>query len=401
MNHGVRIMRFAFAIALLVASRAGNAQSRLPSRLSDADFWVLSQTLSEPDGFFQSENYVSNELQMQFVIPRFASISPMARSVYLGVGPEQNYTYIAAIRPQIAFLLDIRRGNLLEHLLYKAIFELSEDRADFLSHLFSKPRPANLARHSSIDTIAGKFWDVFGDSVLLRKNREAIFDVLLRRHSLPLSTADTLQLSTIIQMFYRAGLGIHYSFPRTNTRNDATFFDIVVAADSIGGQRGFLASDSAFRFVKDLHGRNMIVPVVGDFAGPKALRDIGRWVRERGATIGAFYVSNVEQYLFQNDRWRPFYANVETLPIDSTSVFVRSLPNMTYNVLYRGSSISIARCDTTLNVVDRRGCVDVRGLYVQDTRPGFRSVTSNIERFIMGLRGGLVMEYFDLARVSR
>src|SRR6185503_17792104 len=223
-------------------------------------------TLSEPDGLFQSENYVSNEQDMQAVIPRFASLSPASRSVYLGVGPEQNYTYIAAMRPQIAFILDIRRGNLLEHLLYKAIFELSEDRADFMSRLFSKPRPQNLVRNSSIDLIADKFWDVIGDSVLFRHNREAVYDVLLRRHGLPLTTADTLQLSTIYRTFYSAGLGLHYSFPRANTRNDATFYDILVAADSNGVKRGWLASDSAFRFVKDMHARNMIVPVVGDFS---------------------------------------------------------------------------------------------------------------------------------------
>jgi hypothetical protein len=144
----------------------------------------------------------------------------------------------------------------------------------------------------------------------------------------------------------------------------------------------------------------MIVPVVGDFAGPKALREIGKWVRERGATVGVYYVSNVEQYLFQNDRWLPFYANVETLPIDSTSVFVRSLPNTATRVLYRGPSARAVMCDTT-QAVNGRVCVNTVGLYMHDTRPGFRSGLSNIQRFITALRGGLVMEYADLARQSR
>ena len=40
--------------------------------------------------------------------------------------------------------------------------------------------------------------------------------------------------------------------------------------------------------------------VIGDFAGPKALRAVGRWVRAHDAKIDALYVSNVEQYLFMS-----------------------------------------------------------------------------------------------------
>ena len=64
--------------------------------------------------------------------------------VYLGVGPEQNYTYMVAVRPRLAIIFDIRRGNLDLQLMYKALFELAKDRAEFISLLFSKPRPAGL-----------------------------------------------------------------------------------------------------------------------------------------------------------------------------------------------------------------------------------------------------------------
>ena len=64
--------------------------------------------------------------------------------MYLGVGPEQNFPYIIALKPGMAIIFDMRRGNLHEHLLYKAMFELSNDRADFLSRLFSRARPAGL-----------------------------------------------------------------------------------------------------------------------------------------------------------------------------------------------------------------------------------------------------------------
>jgi hypothetical protein len=65
------------------------------------------------------------------------------------------------------------------------------------------------------------------------------------------------------------------------------------------------------------------VPVVGNFAGPKALRAIGAYVREGQAKISAFYVDEVEPYLVQAGVWGTFCANAATLPIDGSSVFIR------------------------------------------------------------------------------
>ena len=53
---------------------------------------------SEPDGFFRSDNLLSNELGFQQVVPELANRRKPGR-VYMGVGPEQNFTYIAATKP--------------------------------------------------------------------------------------------------------------------------------------------------------------------------------------------------------------------------------------------------------------------------------------------------------------
>ena len=77
--------------------------------------------------------------------------------------------------------------------------------------------------------------------------------------------------------------------------------------------------------------RNAIVPITGDFAGPKALRSVGRYLKSHDATVTAIYTSNVEQYLFQSDtNWRKYYANVATLPIDAKTTFIRSVSNRGY-----------------------------------------------------------------------
>src|SRR5262249_39627391 len=116
------------------------ASAQIPSRLSDAEFWRLSSEYSEPDGVFHSENLVSNELRFQTIVPALWQMAVPGRA-YLGVGSEQNFTYIAATRPAIAFIVDIRRGNLDLHLIYKALFELSSNRVEFVSRLFSRKAP--------------------------------------------------------------------------------------------------------------------------------------------------------------------------------------------------------------------------------------------------------------------
>src|ERR1043166_297182 len=71
----------------------------LPTRLSDEGFWKLVTDFSEPGGSFPSDNLVSNELGFHNVLPELTG-DRKPGGVYLGVGPEQNFTYIAALRPK-------------------------------------------------------------------------------------------------------------------------------------------------------------------------------------------------------------------------------------------------------------------------------------------------------------
>src|SRR5579872_4045893 len=117
------------AFSLLAVPLAADS---LPASLTDREFWKVITDLSEPDGFFRSDNLLSNEMGYQQVIPDLVSRAKSGR-VYMGVGPEQNFTYIAATKPAMVFIIDIRRGNLDLQMMYKALFELSADRADFVS----------------------------------------------------------------------------------------------------------------------------------------------------------------------------------------------------------------------------------------------------------------------------
>jgi hypothetical protein len=106
-----------------------------------------------------------------------------------------------------------------------------------------------------------------------------------------------------------------------------SFAFLMAQDDGQGVERGFLATEANYRAVRDMQRRNAILPVVGDFAGEKALHAVARWLKEHGAAVSVYYLSNVEQYLFQSDAWTRFYENVEELPRDSASTFIRSVAN--------------------------------------------------------------------------
>ena len=305
------------------------ATAPLPARLADRAFWELSTSLSEPNGFFRSDNLVSNEHTFQYVIPRLIQ-QGRAGGVYMGVAPDQNFTYIVATRPQIAFVLDIRRGNLLEHLMYKALIELSADRVEFVSRLFAKPRPPSLGPRSSVNDIFTAFAAVSTSEAMYRRQVLEITNQLTKFHGFPLSPDDLEHIESIYFAFFWEGPSLRYStgsglggpgrgvgFP--------SYEELMMATDWEGQARGYLASESAFQTLKGYQERNLIVPVIGDFAGPKALRGIGRYIREHESVVTAFYVSNVEQYLFQDGRFNEFARNVATLPVDARSTFIRSV----------------------------------------------------------------------------
>jgi hypothetical protein len=306
------------------ASRSQARAETLPARLSDAEFWTLSQDLSEPDGSFRSDNLVSNEIWGQVVIPDLVSrVKP--GGVYLGVGPEQNFTYIAALKPKMVFITDVRRGNLHMHLMYKALFELSETRADFVSLLFTKARPSGLSTASSATTLINAYWDApTSTEAVYKDNLKRLQDHLTKTRGLPLGKADLDGIEYVYWSFYWYGPPITYNSSRGGSGSMVSYGDLMLATDAAGVNRAYLATEDAFRVIKDLHQRNLIVPVVGNFAGPKALRAVGRYVRERGATISAMYLSNVEQYLEQDGIWNLFCANVASMPLVETSTFIRS-----------------------------------------------------------------------------
>jgi len=316
---------------LLVALCAGAASTAAapPSRFTDQEFWTLVTDLSEPGGSFRSDNLLSNELRLQFVIPDLLRVVPRGRA-YVGVGPEQNFTYIAAVQPAVAFIVDIRRGNLQLQLMYKALFELSGDRADFVSRLFSRKLPDGLGAGASARQIFDAVAAAEPSDALYDRNLKAIDAQLLARHGFPLSADDLKGIEHVLHAFYVFGPAINYSSSESDGVNATTgnyrpsYAELMEATDSEGHARGYLATDDAFAYVKTLESKNLVVPIVGDFGGPRALRALGGYLKSHAMTVSAFYVSNVEQYLRVERVWGSFCGNAARLPIDDASTFIRA-----------------------------------------------------------------------------
>jgi hypothetical protein len=329
----MKLRRTALAAPILALALAGwpdgsaaTGGTGVPVRLSDQEFWRLSEAFSEPGGTFHSDNVVSNEAWYQHVVP---DLVQRARSggVYLGVGPEQNFTYMVALRPRMAFIIDIRRGNLHEHLLYKALFEMSTDRADFVSRLFSRVKPAGLTVASPVEQIFDAVQATTPSRETFERNVKSVADWLTVRHGFALRPEDLPGIEYVYTQFFAAGPGLVYTLNTSSggrAIGSPSYAALMAADDGQGVQRGFLVTDERFQWLKGLHQRNMLVPVVGNFGGPRAIRQVGQYLKSVGATVSAFYLSNVEMYLQQDRLWDAFCRNVAALPLEASSTFIRS-----------------------------------------------------------------------------
>ena len=319
-------------VSLSLGSRV--SAPSIPERIGDEAFWRMVSDYSEPGGFFRSDNFVSNEITFQWVLPELGKTTKTG-GVYMGVGPDQNFTYIVAMQPRIAFIVDIRRQNMLHHLLYKSLIELSADRAEFLSRLFSRPRPAGLDAGGGPSALFQAYANVPADSALFARNLAAVKEQLVTRHKFGLTSDDLRTIEYVYTAFFAAGPDLTYSFTMPGRgasmmfygRRMPTYAELMMESDGTGAQRSYLANEENYRTLRELERNNLIVPLVGDFAGDKAIRSVGQYVKEHGATVTAFYTSNVEQYLFQSDDWRKFFSNVATLPVDTSSTFIRAVFN--------------------------------------------------------------------------
>jgi hypothetical protein len=321
---------FLFAVLLLTLTPATIAQ-RADETPKRNDFAQLVTRLSERAGYFGSDNLVSNELSYQHVLGRMSKMS-LNGGAYLGVGPDQNFTYIAQIKPRIAILIDIRRDALLQHLFFKSLFMMSRSRVEYLSLLFARPLPKDYRKwgEKPIRDLVDYFDRTPLDQKIADKTETDIHKRIVG-FGVPLSPRDIETIDEIYQAFYTDCLEVRYTIrDRPTGRFFPAFRDLLLEKDLEGRYRNYLAYESDFQVIKNMHDRNLIIPITGDLSGAKALKAVGEFLKEVGEKVSAFYVSNVEFYLWKADSMQRFVENLKTLPTDDRSLIIRSYFNYAY-----------------------------------------------------------------------
>ncbi|NDD65061.1 MAG: hypothetical protein EBZ36_13975 [Acidobacteria bacterium] len=317
-------------VFMAVASPAQPAVRTTPPG-SEVEFSRLSERLSERAGYFGSDNLVTNELSYQHVLQRMEKMD-LRGGVYLGVGPDQNYTYIAQVRPKLAIMVDIRRDAMLQHLLFKALFTMSKSRVEYLSNLFARPLPKDHRKWQ--DRPIRDLVDYFDRTPLDPAQAERLrLEVrkLLGELGLVLSPRDLETIDEIHNAFSTDCLEVRYTIrDRPSGRFFPALRDVLLEKDLAGNYRNYLAREETFEVLRQMHVQHRIIPITGDLAGQQALRSVGAYLREIGETVTAFYVSNVEFYLWRQDTMAKWVDNLRALPINDRSVIIRSYFNYAY-----------------------------------------------------------------------
>ncbi len=288
--------------------------------------WVrLHHRLSEPGGYFFSENLVSNE--SGFLAPA-PVLERLPRGLaYLGVGPEQSFSYLALIGCSTAFVVDVRRDNARLHFLYRAIFEEATTRSEWLALLLGRPHDAagDPGPGATIDAVIAHATRLAPTEASTRAARARLDARISRLPGLRLP-GDGARVAALHRCFFRRQLAITFQLAGPRLRRYPTLRDQLEARDASGRQLGFLASEAAFRAVREAERGSRVLPVVGDLGGEVAVRAVGAEIRRRGEQVGAIYVSNVEQYLFERGTFARWVDNLRSLPLHPEAVLLRAYP---------------------------------------------------------------------------
>ena len=311
---------------LLIFGQSVNVQ--VATEITPEQFSRMCTEMSEYGGRFSSENWVSNEISYLQVLEPLEELS-IKGGVYIGVASNQNFTYISAIKPELAFIVDIRHQNRMQHLVYKIIFELAETPAEFISLLLSRQLDPETGPKAgaSINDITNYFYKTPQDQEMAMDTEKKIVDILTNKYKFDLADRDLYAINRVLYYFRIYGLNITYTGQRRSWY--PTYGELLTLQEN-GKQLNAFNSMEDYSYLRKMHLENKIIPVTGDFGGVKALLEISKYLKACNLTVSAFYVSNVEQYLFRGNSWRGWVSNVKNLPVTDTSVFIRWIHEQRY-----------------------------------------------------------------------
>jgi len=322
-----RLLALLSAVALVpscagVDGRTQSDRATEPEiRISRAEFVSLIDELSEREGYFDTDNFITNETSYLHVVGRLKEQVPPG-GVYLGVGPDQNFSYIVHTEPSLAVIVDIRRQNMLQHLLFKVLIEEADGRLDYLCTLLARDC-AGVGSGDFPAMLAG-VREAPGSETRLGDATSDVRRALVEEYGIRLTASDLEQIEYVQRSFAQAGLSLRFSTFGRSPAGYPTFEEILTGRDLEGRYQSYLSSDALFERLQTFQRENRLVPVVGDFGGNDAMRRVAEFLGERSLAVSVFYASNVEFYLFGSPDWDRYLGNLGRFPFRDDSVFIRS-----------------------------------------------------------------------------
>lgn len=314
-------------LLLIISFFAGSVNSQTAPNISPAEFSKIIRDMSEDNGYFRGESWVTNELTYLDVIESIEKYD-IKGGAYIGVAPEQNFTYMAAIRPQIAFLVDIRAQNRMQHLMFKILFEISETRIEFLSNLFSMPLKGETGvkipdSKSDINVIVNYLENSEQSRVLFNKNLSKMINTLNSKYKFNLTDWETSNIKHVYDHFYVENLNMTNG-PWRNSY--PTLGEIFTDRDKSGRQLNVFNNREQFLFIKKMQIENKVIPITGDYGNTYALSKVAAYLKKHNLTVSAQYVSNAEQYIIRSrGNWNNWVKNIKNMPYNDKTVFIRWL----------------------------------------------------------------------------
>lgn len=278
----------------------------------------------------EHEYLVSNETGYLDVVESLSRTTKPG-SVYIGVGPDQNYTYIAATGAEFSFIIDQRAENQYLHFLFKAIFELASNRVSYLQLLFSRPLGIEIGKRSSLSQIVALIDRTDGCELLYRTNLSNIVE-LIQIYQKAVPVLEIERIKEIYRNFFERSLDLTSRILSTTSHGTSypTYREFLLRSRPTASN--FLDNDEYFQYVKAKHLKNQIVPITGDLSGDKTLSALSDFCRSRDLLVDTVYISNVDYRLVNANLLELLVRNLELLPRTKDCLLVRSFYNRVGNI---------------------------------------------------------------------
>jgi hypothetical protein len=203
---------------------------------------------------------------------------------------------------------------------------MAPTRSEFVSRLFSRKASTAVATSASASTLFNAFQSALPDPPLYQETLQGIRNSLVQKHQFALTSADLEKIEYIFKVFYQGGPSMNYGYASATPNSQVpSYYELMTGTDRQGQNSAYLADEGRYLYIRGLQQKNLIVPVVGDFAGSKALKAVGKYLRDHNAFVSVFYISNVEDYL--ESSWPAYRNNIQALPFEDSAFFISFIPS--------------------------------------------------------------------------